>query len=270
MLFRSKLKNGKITKDFEFRPQIPKFEYKKQSQYIKEPIVARLINSKSKRQERLNKIKKEKDIKELTFDSASGQKLFKPLISRGPKKRNNYESKTIYDKLYKEKYIPEKRHIAKEKDKERWSRIQEKSYSVTYSEKVLKGARRKKCEELFTLLDPDSCGSINSTHIRLEYLSSKALEALEPSLIEIENKKLSLNKEGFYMLIDPLLQKLSLNQLRELIAGPKKILDSELKKSTFVVCLKLLLANNIKEFRKICSKEKASFKDTKRFIREIV
>ncbi len=53
---------------------------------------------------------------------------------------------------------------------------------------------------------------------------------LEPALLEMENKKLTLTPESFGGFIDTLFAKLSLQDLRLMAAGPKKQLDAELNK----------------------------------------
>ncbi len=62
-------------------------------------------------------------------------------------------------------------------------------------------------------------------------LSSAALEVLEPALLDMETKKLSLTAESFENFVTPILSKLSLQQLRAMAAGPKKELDSQFAKT---------------------------------------
>eukprot|EP01022_Parablepharisma_sp_SALTPOND_P004482 TRINITY_DN120376_c0_g1_i1.p2 TRINITY_DN120376_c0_g1~~TRINITY_DN120376_c0_g1_i1.p2 ORF type:complete len:390 (-),score=48.83 TRINITY_DN120376_c0_g1_i1:1862-3031(-) len=237
---------------FTFRPQISNnFHYRKKSDYVRQPVTDRLIQSKGEKEAALRKMKEEKEAKERTVDSKTGQKLYRPKITRGPKKATANASKPFHDRLYKDQYLNSKKIEAEKKAKQRWDEMKNKSYSMQQSEKLLITARKKKCQELFNLLDPDSCGTITASHIRLDYLSSKALEVLEPALIDMENKNLMLNSDTFCTLVEPFLKKLSLTQLRELVAGPKKALDAEIKKNfTFAVLFMVKLRKYSRKYQK--------------------
>ena len=210
------------------------YKYKKSAEYINRPVTDRLLQLKVDQDANLKKAQEAK-LKETIIDSKTGQKFYKPKIIRGPKEPKN-PSKPVQERLYKDERIVTGKAEAEKRAKQHWEKVKAKTYSMQHSEKMLVAARKKKSKELFELLDPDSCGTINSSHIKLDYLSSKALEMLEPILINMENKKLSLNYDAFHTIMDPYLKKLSMTQLREIVAGPKKDLDEEMRKNlTFAV-----------------------------------
>ena len=245
---------------FKYKPKVNEnYEYKKKADYIKQPVEERLINSKKNQLEDRKEKKKLKDQKEAAIDPKTGQKLHKPKISRGPKKKYTDSNLSLHERLYTERYIAQKKKEAENKGKKRWEETKGKAYSNQYSEKVLMDARKNKCRELFKLLDPDNCGKIGKDHIRLNYLSSKSLEVLEPILLIMEEKKISLNYDEFSKKADPLLSKLSLNQLRELAPGPRKKLDNELRKYlTFSVIHEMIVAGNLRKIKPIRITKKKS------------
>lgn len=67
-------------------------------------------------------------------------------------------------------------------------------------------------------------------------MSSEALDLLSPILLDIESKELTLTPKDWEKMIEPFIEKLSLEQLRKLTAGPKLKLDEEINKNlTFAV-----------------------------------
>jgi len=230
-------KEAKLSEEFTFKPKIKSnFTYKRKSQYINKPISQRLLESKTEREQNLNKQKIEKELLETTKDIKTGQKLFQPKITRGPLKPDTGSYSDNYEKLYKNQSATVRKQKNIQNEQKRYETLIKSTYSAQHTEKVLNEAHRKKCMELFNLLDPDNCGNITTSHIRIDYLSSKALEVLEPALLEMENKNLKLNYDSFYKLVTPFLKKLNIAQLREIVAGPKKALDNELSKVfTFAV-----------------------------------
>ena len=161
-------------------------------------------------------------------DTNSVSQFNKHKVPRETKKLPTINSGSSRDRQPKEELKNVRKPKTEIKGKQYASKPKQSTYAMKHSERMLSDARTKKCQELFLLLDPDGCGIIRSGHIRLEYLSSKALETLEPALIAMDNKKLSLNYEIFCAIVEPLLRKLSLSQLRELVAGPKVALDAQL------------------------------------------
>lgn len=62
------------------------------------------------------------------------------------------------------------------------------------------------------------------------------MDLLSPILLEIESKDLTLSAQGWQKLIEPYIEKMSIEQLRKLTAGPRLKLDDEISKNlTFAV-----------------------------------
>ena len=229
-------------KKFGFQPKIKSnYQYKTKADYIKQPVTTRLIEAKSVYEEKIKKAKDDKDMKESTIDLKTGQKLYKPKISRGPNVPCADSSKSVYERL-NQPYVPKKEDTGRKI-------IQNKprGYSSKHSEKLLLNARKKKCQELFELLDPDNCGTLSATHICLKYLSSKTLEILEPILISIEKKKLTMNFDLFQSALEPFARKMTLSQINELVEAPKKASNMKIDNFPFVVIFKYI---NSQKFHK--------------------
>ncbi len=154
-----------------FRPDMTRsksFKYLKRKDYVAQPVVDRLVKSKSFRDQALKQKREEEEKKELTVDQKTGQQLYRPRITRGPKKPVADFNKPLHERLYRDSYLERKKLQDETRARQRWQGMKAKSYSMKQSEKLLKAARKKKCAEIFKLLDPDDCGSINSGHIRLD------------------------------------------------------------------------------------------------------
>ena len=161
---------AKIPEECTFKPNVIRsFTYKhpKQKEYVSQPVAERLVKSKSFHDLAVKKAREERDLKELTIDQKTGQQLYKPKITRGPKKVGD-QSKPLHERLHKDCYLEKKRAEAESRAKRRWQDLKAKTYSMQRSEKLLNVARKQKCAELFNLLDPDGCGSISSGHIKLD------------------------------------------------------------------------------------------------------
>ncbi len=172
-LYRTQLERtatAQLPSECTFRPYFDRgFRYtKKKKEYLAKPVTDRLISSKGAREETLKKRREEKEKKELTVDEKTGQRLFRPVISRGPKKTATEDRKPLHDRLYKDSYLELKKAQARSREAQRWQGVKAKTYSMQQSDRLLQTARKKKCAEVFKLLDPDGCGTINSGHIRLE------------------------------------------------------------------------------------------------------
>jgi len=167
-----------------FHPIISNWDYTSKREYISQPVSQRLLNSNKAKEEQLKKMRERKMFLESNFDETTGQKLHNPVVSRGPKKPHRDNAKSIYESLYKESYSKNKKLKDEEKAKNRMNtmangrlnmtaftqneRNEIKNYSISNSIQLLEKGKKTKCEEIFKLLDPDSCGKISKNHIQLD------------------------------------------------------------------------------------------------------
>lgn len=151
-----------------FRPNISTWNYTTKREYISQPVSQRLLNSKMAKEEQMKKIREKKMFVENNFDRKTGQMLYKPIVSRGPKQNKRDTSKPIFESLYKDTYLENKKQKTQMAAKTRLEEIKSKKYSIANSIQVLENGKKIKCEELFKLLDPDTCGKISKTHIHLD------------------------------------------------------------------------------------------------------
>lgn len=151
-----------------FHPAISNWSYTSKREYISQPVSQRLLNSKKAKEEQMKKIRERKMFVESNFDPNTGQKLHRPVVSRGPKKAQRENPKTIFESLYKETYLKGKKQKAEETAKLRSNDLKSKNYSITNSIQLLEKGKKTKCDEIFKLLDPDTCGKISKNHIHLD------------------------------------------------------------------------------------------------------
>ena len=150
-----------------FQPAISKCFSKGKQEYLAQPVCERMASAQQASQTRREQARKQHETAE-KFDTATGQPLHHPRISRGPKKTERDSRKPLHEHLHKDSYLEIKRAKAERVAQQRWTSIQSKNYSLERSKKLLDVSRKKKCEEVFKLLDPDDCGSIGKSHIRLD------------------------------------------------------------------------------------------------------
>jgi hypothetical protein len=151
-----------------FKPNISTWNYTTKREYISQPVSQRLLNSKKAKEEQMKKIREKKMFVDTNFDKKTGQMFYKPIVSRGPKQNRRDVTKPIFESLYKDTYLENKKQKSQIAAKTRMEEIKTKKYSIANSIQVLENGKKIKCEELFKLLDPDTCGKISKAHIHLD------------------------------------------------------------------------------------------------------
>ena len=150
-----------------FHPNISKCRSKSKHEYLAQPVSQRLAVAQQASEDRLQTARKQQE-KADNFDATTGQRRFRPQISRGPKTNTRDVTKPLHEHLYKDSYLEIKRAKAQQQAQQRWTQLQTKPYSLERSKKLLDSSRKKKAAEVFKLLDPDDCGSIAKSHVRLD------------------------------------------------------------------------------------------------------
>lgn len=235
-LYLMKKKQGKVEAPSfcTFRPKISRS--KSTNPYYAQPITSRLINAKKEHDENLKKAREKRQFMTEHFDSKTGQMLYNPKISRGPKNNRQDKNTPIFEKLHKDTYFKDKKTQLAIKAQKNFEKIKNSKPSLDRSKKLLEIGLKKKCEAVFKLLDPDGCGSISKSHINLTCksmnfdsldLSSEALDAISSLLLDIEKKNLTLNVVTFTRMMS----KMSHDLIKTISAGPKQKLDEELSKT---------------------------------------
>lgn len=162
-----------IQSSFSFHPQISEWEFSNKKDYVNQPILQRLDEAEKKRVEDLKKQREKKEFIEKSVDPLTKQKLHRPVISRGPKTNTRDKTNPLYQVLYKDKELADKKKQTYLKEQERKKALKEKNYSINNSMRMLQNSCKNKAYELFKLLDPDSCGRIHSKHIQLDCIKYK-------------------------------------------------------------------------------------------------
>ncbi len=172
-----------VPKNCTFQPKVHSWNYiTKTKAYVAQPLTQRLMGSKAQSEEKLERTREKKEFMEKTFDAKTGQRLHNPKISRGPKKpvAAREQGKPPHERLYKDRYLEAKKSQAVQKDQLRWKELTRKKAVSTQSEKILRDVTSKKVKEVFRLLDPDTCGTISKTHIRLNGILSPRVASNRP------------------------------------------------------------------------------------------
>lgn len=151
-----------------FHPKILGFQTPKMCEYTQKPVISRLLSSKATTEQKLQKIREQTIKNETTIDKNTGQILYKPKVCRGPRINKHDPKKPIHENLYNVRYLEQKKLEAQNKDKKRWQELSQKKDTIENSLSVLNLSRNKKLNEVFKLLDPDSCGTISKRHVKLD------------------------------------------------------------------------------------------------------
>jgi hypothetical protein len=111
------------------------------------------------------------------------------------KKRKNDE---IFERLYSDAGLKIQRNIdAGDQYYDHVCNRSEPYETHKKNTKIIDSLRMKRFEKIFTYLDDDKDGLINSKNINLEILNVELLEILAPMLFEIEDFTLTLSTEEF-------------------------------------------------------------------------
>lgn len=182
---------------YPFQPTIP--ESSKlliQRNETKDQFIDRLVNSKHKHEELII----EKRMKnEIPVDGKTGQKLYKPLVNRGPIDPKAREVTVNLDSYYDSKLLSNKNKIQKETLEE--MEEQKKAWIERSTLSILK-MKMGKYKEIFNLMDSDKDGLISAKFIKLSDLDSELLKTLTPILEELQKENKIMDLKEFCLKAD--------------------------------------------------------------------
>ncbi|OMJ71638.1 hypothetical protein SteCoe_30105 [Stentor coeruleus] len=219
-------------------------EFRRRSEGVEE-FVERLMNSKKKTEEELEKMRKEKEI---DIDKETGQKLFIPKTGRKP--NSVRRERQVWDELYSS------RNVTKEKIKEKKLQENEKYYTQPSDSscKLFEKFKFNKFESLFNTLDSDKDGKISAERINLHGIDTKVIIIIAPILEELEIDRVVMKFEDFLTRIDVLYAKITPQDKMILVKNNTQVLQENYsfvpkinKKSKILAANNTHLGNNVFE-----------------------
>lgn len=185
----------------------------------REEFVDRLINSKIKLQEEMEKLRA---IQDFDHDQITGQKLFKPITLVSHEADGRRGGKAIWEYLYEMKDA-KKEKIKKVLDEEEsfWHESGQLKLGQQ-SQKVFEKFRIKQYKSLFEELDSDNDGQVSAEKINLENIPEKTLEVLSPLLEHLLNSGEMIEFQQFSEHLEELRSHLDLHSRSFLLKRPDK------------------------------------------------
>ncbi|KAL4487213.1 hypothetical protein ABPG72_017932 [Tetrahymena utriculariae] len=210
-----------IDKNCFFKPEINKV-----SQDIRSSFYERIQQYKVIRQEKeINQLRQK--LNEFK-DKQTGQPFFQPQTGRAPFKQRNQENLNVNEFLYQQFKIDSSR-----KKREQLEKQKEKPQLQINdnSRKIVQQLEDNRLREIFSLLDDDQDGQIDSKNINITSISPKILELISPVLYEMEDYHFQLNYEEFSSAIKRLAKGMTSQQKNDLFLYSKKQRDQAHKSS---------------------------------------
>lgn len=191
--------NKKMKEVCPFKPHIPQSvrNLLKNRNETTSEFIARMAKTKKDNQE----------IKIITNnpharDQKTGQILFKPAITRGPKNKNKREVSVNLDSYYDKKLLKNKDEI---QSNEICNNLEKKKIFLERSMEIIMKMKFERYKEIFNLLDSDHDGLISSNKIKLSTLDQDLLEAMTPLLEDLQESNETMSFKQFCLKVDKLL-----------------------------------------------------------------
>ena len=137
-------------------------------------------------------------------DPKTGQKLFQPKITRGPKNINQREKSLDLNNCYDKRLFSD---LDKEKKKEKSNKKLYKKECLNQILNIILQNKLERYEKIFNLLDSDHDGFISSKNIKLSSLDNDTLKSFTPILEELQQSDIKINFEQFCKKLDDLIEK---------------------------------------------------------------
>lgn len=189
-----------IKKIYPFKPELnEKTKALTNKNETKEEFINRLYNSKKEAEEIIIRKKRPSDANK---DPYTGEKLFVPKISRGPKNPNQREITVNLDSHYDYLLLEKKKKLHEE---EMLNNLQKKKIYLETSMKGVMRIKLQKYKEIFNLLDSDKDGFISYKNIKLSELNSDVLQSLTPLFEDLQKKGNYIDFKEFSIKADDLL-----------------------------------------------------------------
>lgn len=165
----------------------------------------------------------ELDIISSFYDTKTGQKLFKPIISESNKDSTDHRKENnLFDYLHLDKITREKNRDQLGIDASNEAKEISNLKLLSENSEQINSLLKEDCFEcLFNTFDHDKDEVINCTESFVknaeEKLDKNLLEIFNPIFIELKETEETLSKEEFYMAIEELFKVLTVTQKRNLI-----------------------------------------------------
>lgn len=166
----------------------------------KEEFINRLYTTKKEAEEIVIKNKRPSNINK---DPYSGERLFVPKISRGPKNPNQREISVNLESHYDNQLLEKKKKLHEE---EMLNNLQKKKMYLESSMKGVMKIKMEKYQEIFNILDSDKDGFISYKNIKLSELSEEVLKSLQPLFEDMQRKGNYIDFKEFCIKCDELLR----------------------------------------------------------------
>ena len=137
-------------------------------------------------------------------DLKTGQKLFKPKITRGPKNKNQREKRLDLNNYYDKRLFSD---LDKENKREIYNKVLNKKEYLNQTLNMILKNNLERYNQIFNLLDSDHDGFISSKNIRLSALDNDRLKSLTPILEELQQSDIKINFNQFCKKLDVLIEK---------------------------------------------------------------
>jgi hypothetical protein len=216
---KEKQNNLASMKLFPFEPNAdqPKYE----SYETKAEFIDRLINSKQKLNEEMEKLRQ---FQSRQFDENTGQTFFSPVINRNREANLRKQDKNVWEYLYsmKDKKKENIRKLLKEEESY-WEKSANLPKVGNQSQKVFEKYRFKQYKKLFEAMDSDKDGVISADFIELNGIPEKQLEILAPLLEHLLNTGGNVDFSTFSQHLEQLRGHLDLHSRAVIIQRDKKV-----------------------------------------------
>jgi len=193
-----------MKKNYPFKPTISKKnnELIKNKNETKEDFINRMAMNKNQYEEIQSLIDKKNN---KNNNKNHSQKLFQPLITRGPKNPIQRQFSVNEKGDYEKKLNKENNELF---NNEISNTMTKKNLYLKNSMEIILKKKTEILKQIFNLLDSDNDGFISSEKIKLSNLNQQTLVLLTPFLEELQSNKDNITFKEFYEKAEPLLSKL--------------------------------------------------------------
>ena len=193
-----------MKKNYPFKPTISKKnnELIKNKNETKEDFINRMAMNKNQYEEIQSLIDKKNN---KNNNKNNSQKLFQPLITRGPKNPIQRQFSVNEKGDYEKKLNKENNELF---NNEISNTMTKKNLYLKNSMEIILKKKTEILKQIFNLLDSDNDGFISSEKIKLSNLNQQTLVLLTPFLEELQSNKDNITFKEFYEKAEPLLSKL--------------------------------------------------------------
>ena len=196
-----------MKKNYPFKPTISKKnnELIKNKNETKEDFINRMAMNKNQYEEIQSLIDKKNNKNNKNNNKNHSQKLFQPLITRGPKNPIQRQFSVNEKGDYEKKLNKENNELF---NNEISNTMTKKNLYLKNSMEIILKKKTEIIKQIFNLLDSDNDGFISSEKIKLSNLNQQTLVLLTPFLEELQSNKDNITFKEFYEKAEPLLSKL--------------------------------------------------------------